>query len=150
MLLDCGVAEDSWEYLRLQGDPTSPFWSKSTLNTHGKDWCWIWSSNTLAIWCKKLTHWKIPWKIPWFWERLKAEGEEGDRGWNGWMVSLIQWKLTWVNADRWWRSGSPGALKSLGLQKVRLDLEAEQQQPDILKEIYEKQIKIKEIYEYLF
>ena len=24
MLLNCGVGEDSWEYLRLQGDPTSP------------------------------------------------------------------------------------------------------------------------------
>ena len=25
MLLDCGVGEDSWESLGLQGDPTSPF-----------------------------------------------------------------------------------------------------------------------------
>ena len=25
MLLNCGVIEDSWESLRLQGDPTSPF-----------------------------------------------------------------------------------------------------------------------------
>ena len=25
---------------------------KSTLNTHWKDWCWSWSSNSLAIWCK--------------------------------------------------------------------------------------------------
>ena len=24
MLLDCGVGEDSWESLGLQGDPTSP------------------------------------------------------------------------------------------------------------------------------
>ena len=23
-----------------------------------KDWCWSWSSNTLATWCKELTHWK--------------------------------------------------------------------------------------------
>ena len=26
MLLNCGVGEDSWESLALQGDPTSPFW----------------------------------------------------------------------------------------------------------------------------
>ena len=45
---------------------------KSTLNTHWKDWCWSWSSNTLASWCEKLTHWKRPW----FWERLKAGGED--------------------------------------------------------------------------
>ena len=29
------------------------------------------SSNTLATWCKELTHWKGPW----CWEKLKAEGE---------------------------------------------------------------------------
>ena len=30
------------------------------------------------------------WKRPSFWERLKAEGEEGNRGWDGWMASLMQ------------------------------------------------------------
>ena len=38
------------------------------LNIH---WCWSWSSNTLATWCKKLTHWKGLW----CWERLRAGGE---------------------------------------------------------------------------
>ena len=38
-----------------------------------KDWCWSWSSNTLATWFKELT----PWKRLWCWERLKAKG----RGW---------------------------------------------------------------------
>ena len=28
---------------------------KSTLNIHWKDWCWSWSSNTLATWCEELT-----------------------------------------------------------------------------------------------
>ena len=36
-------------------------------------------SNTLATWCKELTHWKRPW----CWERLKAKGEEGSREWDG-------------------------------------------------------------------
>ena len=31
MLLNCGDGEDSWESLGLQGDPTSPFWRRSTL-----------------------------------------------------------------------------------------------------------------------
>ena len=35
-------------------------WRKSVLNIHWKDWCWSWSSNTLATWCKELTHWKDP------------------------------------------------------------------------------------------
>jgi len=30
----------------------------------------------------------------WCWERLRAGGEGGDRGWDGWMVSSTQW--TWV------------------------------------------------------
>ena len=36
-----------------------------------RDWCWSWSSNTLAIWCEELTYWKRPW----CWERLRAGGE---------------------------------------------------------------------------
>ena len=50
-----------------------------------KDWCR--SSNTLATWCEQLTHWKRPWS----WERLKAEGEEGNGGRDGWMASPVQW-----------------------------------------------------------
>ena len=48
---------------------------------------WSWSSNTLATWCEKLTHWKRPW----CWERWRAGEEEGDRGWDGCMASLTQW-----------------------------------------------------------
>ena len=47
---------------------------------HWKDWRWSWDSNTLATWCKELTHWKRPW----LWARLKAgEGDEEDEmvGW---------------------------------------------------------------------
>ena len=39
MLLNCGVGEDSWESLGLQGDPTSPSWRRSVLSVHWKDWC---------------------------------------------------------------------------------------------------------------
>ena len=42
---------------------------------------YYWNSNTLANWCKKLTHWKRPW----CWERSKAGEEADDRGWDGWM-----------------------------------------------------------------
>ena len=54
---------------------------------HWKDWCWSWKSNILAIWCEEL----ILLKRPWCWERLKAEGERDDRGWDVWMASLTQW-----------------------------------------------------------
>ena len=49
--------------------------------------CWSWNSNTLAAWCKELTHWERPW----CWERLKVAGEGDDRGWYSWMASLTQW-----------------------------------------------------------
>ena len=57
MLLNCGVGEDSWESLGLQGDPTSPFW-RSVLGVLWKEWCKSWNSSTLATSCKVLTHWK--------------------------------------------------------------------------------------------
>ena len=43
--------------------------------------------NTLATWCRELTHWKRPWH----WKRLKVEGEWDDRGWDGWMASPTWW-----------------------------------------------------------
>ena len=58
---------------------TSQSLRKSTLNIHWKDWCWRWSSNTLATWYRESTHWKRPW----CWERSKAKGEAGGRGWGG-------------------------------------------------------------------
>ena len=39
MLLNCGVGEDSWESLGLQGDPTSPFWRRSALGFLWKELC---------------------------------------------------------------------------------------------------------------
>ena len=66
---------------------------KSVLNTHWKDWCWSWNSNTLATWYEELT----PWKRPWCWERLKAGGEGDDRGWDSWMASPTQCTWVWVN-----------------------------------------------------
>ena len=87
MFLSSGAREDTWEPLGHQGYQTSQSERKSTLNTHWKDWCWSWSSNILATWCKQMTHWKRPW----CWERLKAGGEGDNKGWDGWIVSLIQW-----------------------------------------------------------
>ena len=71
-----------------------------------EDWCWCWNSNTLATWCEELTHWKRPW----CWERLKAGGEGGDRGWDGWMASLTQWTWVWASSRRWWWTGKSGVL----------------------------------------
>ena len=63
-----------------------------------------------------LTHWKSTW----YWERLRAE-EEGIRGWDGWMAWSTQWTWTWANSRRWWGTGRPGMLQSMGLQRVGHD-----------------------------
>ena len=41
--LDCKEIKQSQSY------------RKSVLDIHWKDWCWNWSSNTLATWCEELT-----------------------------------------------------------------------------------------------
>ena len=113
--LNCGVGEDSWESLGLQGDPTSPSYRRSVLGVHWKDWCWSWNSNTLAIWCEELTHLKRTW----CWERLRAGGEWDGRGWDGWMASPTQWTWVWVDSGSWWWTGRPGVLQFMGSQRVR-------------------------------
>ena len=109
--------EDSWESLGLQGDPSSQSWRKSVMIIHWKDWCWSWNSNTLATWREELTHLKRPW----CWERLRAEGEGDDRGWDGRMVLPTQWTWVWVDSGSWWWTGRPGMLRFMGSQRVGHD-----------------------------
>ena len=63
---------------------------------------------------EELTHWKRPW----CWERLKAGGEGDKRGWDVWMASLTQLTWVWANSGRWWWTGKPGMLQSMGSQRV--------------------------------
>ena len=122
---------------------------QSTLKIHWKDWCWSWSSNTLATWWEELTRWKRPWcwerlkaggegdvrrwdgwmaSPTWCWERLKAGGEGDVRRWDVWMASPTRWTWVWASSGRWWRTGKPGVLQSMGLQRVGHDWATEQQQ----------------------
>ena len=68
-----------------------------------------------ATWYEELTHWK---KL-WCWERFRARGEGGNRGWDGWMPSPTQWTWVWANSGREWRTGnllccSPGRSQKAG------------------------------------
>ena len=56
------------------------------------------------------------WERPWFRERVRAEGEGGDNGWDGWMASLTQWTWVWESSGRQWRTGKPGMLQLMELQ----------------------------------
>ena len=69
-----------------------------------KNWC-FWS-----VLLEKTLESPLDCKEMGCWERLKA-GEEGDdRGWDGWMASLIRW--TWVcsSPGSWWWTGKPVVL----------------------------------------
>ena len=91
---------------------------KSTLNIPWKDSCWSWSSNTCPPDVKSwLTGKDLDAEKDW-----KAGGKGDNRGWDGWMASLAQWTWIWTNSGRWWRTGKPGMLQSMGLQRVRHDL----------------------------
>ena len=54
------------------------------------------------------------WKRPWCWERLRAGGEGGDRGWDGWMASVTQWSKLWemVKDRKIWQAAVHGVTKS--------------------------------------
>ena len=57
---------------------------ESTLNSHWKDWCLSWSSNTLATWCKELTHWKNPDARVYWGQEEKGATEDEMVGWHHW------------------------------------------------------------------
>ena len=86
-----------WESLGLPGDKNGQSSRKLVLNIHWKDWCWNWSSNTLATWSKESTHWKRSW----CWER-KIEGKRR-RGWQRtrWLDGITDsMDLIWANPKR--------------------------------------------------
>ena len=59
--------------------------------------------------------------------KTEAEGEEGDRGWDGWIASQIWWTRTWANSRKWWGTGKADMMKSTGSWRVRHNLSTKQQ-----------------------
>ena len=76
-LFNCGVGEDSWESLGLQGDPTSPFGGRSALGVLWREWCWRWNSSTLATSCSDAGR-------DWGQEE-KGTTEDEMAGWHHWL-----------------------------------------------------------------
>ena len=105
-LWNCGVGEDSWESLGLQEDQTSQFWRESPLNIHWKDWCWSWSSSTLATWCrddsleKTLMLGKIEGRRRRGWQRMR------------WLDSSDSMAINLCKLQEW-RTEEPGVLQSI-------------------------------------
>ena len=92
-----------------------------------KDWSWRWNSNILA------THWNRSTGKDWLTGKDPdagknwGAGEEGsNRLWVGWIASPTQWKWVWANSRILWRTVKPGALQSIGSQRVGHDWVTEQ------------------------
>ena len=118
MLSNCGAGEDYWESPEKQGDQTSQ--KKSTLNTleRTND-----EDEAPILWPPDVKN-QLTGKEP---DAGKDLGQE-EKGATGWMASLIHWAWPSANPGRWWRTGKPGVLQSMGSRRVRHDLVAEQQQ----------------------
>ena len=112
MLLNCGVGEDSWESLGQQ-DQISQSYRKWTQIFIGRN-----DAEAPIILPPDVKIWLIR---KWCWERLKAEGEGDDRGWDGWMASPTQWTWVWASSGSWWWTGKPGVLQSMGSQRIGHD-----------------------------
>ena len=115
MLLNCGVGEDSWESLGLQGDPTSPFYRRSNLG-------FLWNDAKLKL--QYFGH--LMQRVDSLEKTLMlggivAGGEGDDREWDDWRASLTRWTWLWVNSRSWWWTGSPGVLRFMGSQRVGHD-----------------------------
>ena len=115
MLWNCGVGEDSCEFLGLQEEYVHPKGNQS--------WIFIGRIDTEAeapiLWPSHVKNWLTGKDPPKDWERLKA-GEEGDdRGWEGWIASPTRWTWVWVNSGSWRWTGKTGVLQSMGSQRAR-------------------------------
>ena len=58
----------------------------------------------------------------------RQEEKGRNRGWDGWMASPTRWIWVWASSGRWWRTGKPGVLQSMGFQRVGHNWAIEQQQ----------------------
>ena len=90
---------------------------ESVLNTHWKDWCWSWNSNTLATLCEKLTLWEKNLMLGEI-EHRRRRGRQRIR----WLdASLTQWIWVWASSGSWWWTGKPIMLQSIGSLRVGHD-----------------------------
>ena len=76
-----------------------------------------WNCNTLATWCKELTHKKRPW----CWVRLNLRGEGITEDVMVTMASLTWWTWVWAFSGCWLWTGKPDLLHFIGLQRVGHD-----------------------------
>ena len=112
MLMNCGVGEDSWEFLGLQGDPT--WYPKGN-----HSWIFIGRTDAEAespiLRPPDAKSW-LTGKDPNAGKDWRLEKKGDNRQWDGWMASLTWWTWVWIISGSWWWTGKPGMLQSMGSQ----------------------------------
>ena len=96
MLSHCCAGEDSWESPGQQGNQTSQFWRKSTLNIHWKNWCWSWSSKYFGHSVDSLEKTLMLGKI----EGKRRRGQQRMRWLDGMSLDMSLSKLWEIVKDR--------------------------------------------------
>ena len=107
----------------------SPLDCKEIQPVHPKgDQLWIFIGRTDApiLWPRDVKSWLIK-KDPNAGKDWKQKMVT-DQGWDDWTASLIEWTWVWANSRRWRRTGKPGVLQSMCLQRVRHNWATEPQQ----------------------
>ena len=125
MLLNCGVGEDSWESIGLEGEPTSPFWTSALeflwMNDakaetpvlwppHGKTWLTWKDSDAEMDWGqeeKGLTEDEMAGWHPWLngceseWTPGVGDGQGGLACWDSWGCeeSDVTERLNWTELN---------------------------------------------------
>ena len=122
MLLNCGVGEDSWESLGLQGvKPVNPEGNQPWIFIGGTDA----EAETLILWPPDVKRWLIK-KDPDAGKDWRQEEKGMTDEIVGWYHRLNGHKV-WASSGRWWSTGRPGMLQSVGSQRVGHDWTTEQQ-----------------------
>ena len=117
MFLNCGVGEDSWESLGLQGDPTSLISKGNFIGRTDAE------AETPILWPPDAKNWVI-WKDPdagkdW---RQEEKGTIEDEMVE-WHHQLNGHELS--KSKSWWWTGKLDMLQSMGSQRVKHDWETE-------------------------
>ena len=106
-----------WCWRRLLRVPWTPRESNQSISKGNQPWIFIGSTGPEA-----LASW-LTGKDP---DSGKDWGQE-EKGTTGdkmpsltqWIASPTQWTWVWASSGRWWWTGKPGMLPSMGLQRVR-------------------------------
>jgi len=124
MLLNCGVGEESWESLGLQGH-------QSILKEISPE-C---SLDGLMLKLKLQYFGHLMWRTDSLEKtlilgRIESRRRRGRQRMRSWMASPIRWTWVWAGYRSCWWTGKPGLLQSMGSQRSGHDWAAELKDTD--------------------